>query len=164
MPKSTAMITDMTSVITNGPQAATTANAIAAAGPITDYPGVCKLQLEIMNEALNMLTLVNTVLDGSDPIKTTVGALIDVLDGSGSPSTAVLTDAAAAAVATPTAASVILATRAAGPIQDINGMLEAISVRFRQMKGVLTGLYGLTDNGTDSTNRTLLNNLVLVLV
>lgn len=34
------LITNLTTVATNGPSAVTTANAIAPAGPIEDYPGM----------------------------------------------------------------------------------------------------------------------------
>lgn len=40
---STAVITDMSSVITNGPSTATLSNSIAPSGAIMDYAGQCKL-------------------------------------------------------------------------------------------------------------------------
>lgn len=164
MPKSTAMLTDIGSVITTGPATATTANAISPTGPVTDYPGVCKLVQLALQEASVMLNKVKTVTDGSDPNLTPINKLIAVINGTASPSTAVLTDCTTLVTTAPTAASVVLANAANGPIQDSVGMLYAIQNRFQEMKSQLTALYGLTDSGTDSSNRTLLNNLVLVLV
>jgi hypothetical protein len=67
MPASTAVITDATTVATNGPNAATTAKSIAAAGPIIDYPGMVQ----------------NVILDFSN-LKDRVAALILATDSTDS--------------------------------------------------------------------------------
>jgi hypothetical protein len=48
-------IADMKTVIANGPQGATTANAIRPAGEIIGYPDCCNLVLLKLNEALVLL-------------------------------------------------------------------------------------------------------------
>ena len=57
MPASTTLITNMKTVQTNGPSTVTQANAIAAAGPITDYPGM-------VNGVILMLEEVKITLGG----------------------------------------------------------------------------------------------------
>jgi len=52
------LITDTNSVITNGPSATTTANAIAAAGPIQDYVGNTKQLLLKLQEAKTLAVLI----------------------------------------------------------------------------------------------------------
>lgn len=52
------LITDTKSLINNGPSTATTANAIAQAGPIMDYVGSSKQLLLKLNEALTLATLI----------------------------------------------------------------------------------------------------------
>lgn len=48
---STTLIANMNTVISNGQKAATTANAINQAGPITDYPGMLQSVLTNLQEA-----------------------------------------------------------------------------------------------------------------
>lgn len=60
---STNLIGDTKTVIANGPSSVTTANAIAAAGPIMDYPGNTEIIIKIFKEALALLTY---VLDNTD--------------------------------------------------------------------------------------------------
>jgi len=55
MPASTTLITNLNTVITNGPNAATTAKAIAQAGPIEDYPGMVQSVLLNLEEAKDKL-------------------------------------------------------------------------------------------------------------
>lgn len=43
MPNSTAVITDISTVITNGPSASTVSNCTVASGAIMDYAGMTKL-------------------------------------------------------------------------------------------------------------------------
>lgn len=164
MPKSTAMVTDITSVITNGPAAATTAKAIAAAGPIMDYPGVCKQVLLTMEEAAIALAAVKVDTDSGDGNLTLINGLLALLNGTSNPSTQAITDAKALAQTDFAAASDTLAIAAGGPIMDLKGMAYKIYRNFEEMVSPLTYLHTDTDSGTDSTNRTLLNNLLLVLV
>ncbi len=164
MPKSTAMITDMTSVITNGPAAVTTANAIAAAGPIMDYVGVCKLALLKMNEAEIALAVMKTDTDAGDGNLTQVNALLGLLNGTSGPSTAALADAGTLTTTAWAAASNVKAISATGPIMDLVGMAYKVLRALQELVPLLTYIKTNTDNGTDSTNRTLISNLLLVLV
>jgi hypothetical protein len=77
---STTYITDITSVITNGPNAATIAKAIAAAGPITDYVGMCYSVRTKLRQMNNLLTLMGTVTSASDD-STNKGLLADIVTG-----------------------------------------------------------------------------------
>jgi hypothetical protein len=63
MANSTAMITDMTTVATNGPSSVTTANAIAPAGPIEDYPGMVQ---SVITDLSDLKTKLNLVLVNTD--------------------------------------------------------------------------------------------------
>jgi hypothetical protein len=164
MPKSTAMITDMQSVITNGPQAITQANSSAAAGPIMDYIGVSNLMLLTMKECSNALKLVKTDTDAGDGNLTLINGLLAVLNGTGSPSTQAITDAKTLVGTAPSAPSATLASAPGGPIMDLKGMFNKIMLNLEELVSSLTYLHTNTDNGTDGTNRTLLANLLLVLV
>ena len=48
---STTLIANLKTVIANGPSTVTKANAIAQAGPITDYVGMCNSVLTNLDEA-----------------------------------------------------------------------------------------------------------------
>lgn len=165
MAKSTNMLADIASVISNGPAAATLALSIVASGAIMDYQGNTALAQETLQEAKNMLTTVKAVTDSTDTAELAlINGLLAVLSGTSNPSTQVLTDTATAVAAGANSASQAKAISATGPIQDYVGMLTAVQVRFQQLLGQLTALYNNTDTGTDGTNRTLLNQLVTVLV
>ncbi len=69
---STALITDINTVITNGPNAATKAKAIAAAGPIMDYPGVCNLVQMKFRELAVLIKSVITDTDATDSANLTL--------------------------------------------------------------------------------------------
>ena len=60
------LIADINSVIANGPSATTTANSIAAAGPIQDYIGNTKQVLLKLQEVLQLATLVINDTAASD--------------------------------------------------------------------------------------------------
>jgi hypothetical protein len=64
MANSTQVITDMKSVITNGPSNATLSNCIAPSGAIMDYAGNCKLLLYKMQE---ISVLIAKVYNQTDP-------------------------------------------------------------------------------------------------
>jgi hypothetical protein len=173
MPKSTSMLADVTSVVTNGPNAATQALAIAAGGPIMDYTGNVRNVRRMIEEALVVLggsTLkgIKAVLDGADPNLTLVNGLIALINGTGGPSTAALADLGTAITNGATAASAALAIAAGGPIMDIVGNLRLVQTKLNSAKVLLGGttLKGIKDvtDSTDSTNLTLVNNLILVLV
>lgn len=55
---STQGITDLNTVYTNGPSSVTTANAIAPAGPILDYPGMVLTAKRLLQEAKVLITAV----------------------------------------------------------------------------------------------------------
>lgn len=63
MANSTAIITDLGTVITNGPSTSTTAAAISASGNIQDYPGNCRL---LQLKAQEMAVLIAKVLAVTD--------------------------------------------------------------------------------------------------
>lgn len=81
-------VTDMAAVIANGPAAATTAKAIAAAGPIMDYVGICKLVLLKLQECYELLS----------PSPYIPKALISVTDSTDSANLALLIGVAAVLV------------------------------------------------------------------
>lgn len=58
------LITDMTTVSTNGPSTVTAANAIAAAGPIEDYVGNVKQCILKFQEVKTLATL---LINNTDP-------------------------------------------------------------------------------------------------
>ena len=63
MANSTTIITDLGTVVTNGPSSVTAANANAAAGPIMDYLGNVKL---LQLKAQEMAVLIVSVLAVTD--------------------------------------------------------------------------------------------------
>ena len=66
MANSTQIITDLGTVITNGPNAATTAKAINQAGPIMDYQGNVQLALLKAQELQQLMALIITDTDATD--------------------------------------------------------------------------------------------------
>jgi hypothetical protein len=66
MANSTAMITDITTVATNGPNAATTALSIVASGAIIDYPGMVQSVITDLSDLKTKLGLVLNDTDASD--------------------------------------------------------------------------------------------------
>ena len=77
---STSCITDLKSVLTTGPTAATKLKAIDAGGPIMDWQGMVQSALLNLEEANRKLTDVISVTDGSDGTKTTLQGVLDSLD------------------------------------------------------------------------------------
>jgi len=71
-----AIITQINTVISNGPTAATTTKANAAAGKIMDYPGNCKLVLLKLQECKNLVTDIVADTDAADPSLTTLNAIL----------------------------------------------------------------------------------------
>lgn len=74
-----AIITNINTVISNGPTAATTVKANAAAGKIMDYPGNCKLVLLKLQECKNLVTDLVADTDASDPSLTTLNSILSDL-------------------------------------------------------------------------------------
>lgn len=79
MPASTTLITDLETVITAGPTAATQAKAIDPAGPIMDYPGNCNLALTKLEETKALLKQVVTDTDAADPSLATLNNILTAL-------------------------------------------------------------------------------------
>jgi len=80
MAASTALITDLGSAITTGPNATSLANAIAAAGPITDLKGALELVRTKLQEARVLLVACDAVIDSGDAIQAGVTNVLDSLD------------------------------------------------------------------------------------
>lgn len=78
MANSTHIITDITTVITNGPNAATQALANVASGQIMDYEGNCNLILLKAQEMQVLLTAIIGDTDASDA--TNLGLLNGILN------------------------------------------------------------------------------------
>lgn len=161
MSASTNLLGDIGTVITNGPDSTTKANAIAAAGPIQDPAGNAALVKAHFQEAVNLLTLVDTVTDGSDGNKALVEGVIALLNGTASPSTAAITDLATAYAAGSTAASKALAIAAAGPIQDALGNISVARKKLQAASVLITAMVAVWHAGSD---KTLLSNMNLALV
>lgn len=162
MGASTALITDMTSVITNGPNAASLAKAINPTGPIMDYQGNCRLSLLKLQEAERLLTLLISVTDSGDASKTTLTAVVHAIDGLSAPSSALLTDMKTAIAAGPAAATKANAISATGPIDDYPGIENLVLLKLDEANVLLTSIKAVTDS-TDATNLTLINNLLTAL-
>jgi hypothetical protein len=64
----------MGTVITNGPSAATAANAIAAAGPIMDYVGMSHATRRKLQECKVLLNSIDTDTDSTDSSNKTLVA------------------------------------------------------------------------------------------
>ena len=73
---STALITNTKSVISNGPNAATKALAIAQGGPIMDYAGNCNLLLTKLQECEVLIGKIIQDTDATDA--TNLGLLQNV--------------------------------------------------------------------------------------
>lgn len=78
MSNSTTIITDITTVIANGPQGNTSALAIAASGKIMDYKGNCNLILLKAKEMKYLLTMIVADTD-SNQDATNLGLLNGIL-------------------------------------------------------------------------------------
>lgn len=152
---------DIGTVITNGPAAATVAAAIAAAGPINDYVGNSySLQLHL-REAKVQLTLVKSVTDSGDTANLAlINKLLAALNGTATPSTVLLTDIQSVIDTAPGAATTAAAIAAAGPIMDYFGMLNSIKLHLQEAYTIAKLLHSVTDNSTDSANKTLLADML----
>jgi hypothetical protein len=162
MPASTTLIVNLGTVITNGPGTLTKAACTAAAGPIGDYLGNCGLALLKLQEAEVLLKLIESVSDGSDTSKASITAVYHALAGLGGPDDTLLTTMAVVIAAGPTAASLILATTAAGPIMDYSGNCKLALLKLQEAYNLIYSLHAVT-NAADSANLTLLANLLLAL-
>lgn len=80
MEASTQLITDDKAAITTGPDATSTANAIAAVGPIQDLKGNLELLVVKLQETRRLIDEIDTVVDSGDPIQTQITDIKDSLD------------------------------------------------------------------------------------
>lgn len=71
-----SLLADLNSVTALTPTAATNTLANAAAGPINDVPGNLQICQSKAKELKQLLTTVTAAVDGSDPIKTLITALL----------------------------------------------------------------------------------------
>lgn len=163
MSASSSLIADTTTVITNGPATVTKANAIAPAGPIQDYQGNCKLLLLKFQESEVLLKVMVTDTDasGDSANLALINGIIAALAGTSSPSTAVLTDIKTVLTNKPQGTTGAKAIAAAGPIMDYIGNTKAVQRKLEECSVQLTSLISITDAGTDGTNKTLLQNILL---
>ena len=77
MTTSSALLTDIASVITTGPTTLSTAKSIAATGPINDLLGMLLLCQSKLKETKQLLTNIIAGLDASDGIKTTLTNMLN---------------------------------------------------------------------------------------
>jgi hypothetical protein len=163
MAKSTNLIGDIDTAIAAAPTAATAAKAIAAAGPIMDYVGMTKQVKLRITEALGMLTLLDPVVHSGDTTpQNAITSLKDLINGTGTPNTQVLTDLATVIAAGVNSTSAALAIAAAGPIQDPIGMFYAIRQKFADIKSMCGQIKNATDSGDSSL--TQIQQIIDVLV
>jgi hypothetical protein len=158
------LIGDTKSVISNGPNSTTQANAIAAAGPIMDYPGNVNLMLTKFQECNNILTRVKQDTDASDSTNLTlINKVLALLNGTSTPSTTALADLQTVYNNGPNATSQADAIAAAGPILDYPGMVKQARRVLEEVKELIG--YIITDTAAgDTTNLGLLNGILAVLV
>src|SRR5580692_3014153 len=90
---STNLIGDISTVITNGPNAASTAKAIAASGPILDYPGMTLSLKLTFQEAQVLLARLITDTDSTDSANLALlTGVAHALVGTSAPSAHVIAD------------------------------------------------------------------------
>lgn len=163
---SSSLIADIGTVITNGPSTTTQANSIAAAGPINDYVGNCNNLLSKFKECdvaiAKLKALTDAGTDGTN--RGLIAGVQALLEGTSSPSTAGLADLGTVYANGPSATTQSNAIAPAGPITDYPGMVRLCQKLLTEAKVLASKLVSVTDNGTDATNRGLLNGLVTALV
>src|ERR1035437_5054988 len=94
MPATTAMRTNINTVLTNGPNAATLALASAAAGPIMDYIGNTQLVKLRVDEISITATPLKTDTDAGDTANLAfLNGILDTIRGAGSPTGTMIADA-----------------------------------------------------------------------
>lgn len=160
MAASTNLIADMTTVVSDGPDSTTQANAIAAAGPIQDYVGNAAGALLKLQEADVALLAMLGIIDSSDGIKSGLTAIQHALTGAGSPSSTLLTDIQTAITAGPSVATQTRAIAPQGEIMDFVGMLHRVKRALQEAEVVIGYMITVTHTGAD---KTLLQNINLAL-
>jgi hypothetical protein len=165
MAASTNLIGDTTTVINNGPSTTTKANAIAAAGPIQDYPGNCQQSLLKLKEASVLLTAMKTDTDASGDATNLalLNGVLAALNGTGSPSSHVIADMKTMYSNQPQGTTPTKSIAAAGPIMDYVGVTRSVIRKLEETYALNVYIVDVTDAGTDGTNKTLLQNIQLTL-
>jgi hypothetical protein len=163
---STAMLTDIGTVITNGPSPLTKAAAIAPAGPINDYVGNCvglKLRLQ---EASNLLNIVKLGIDATDAtVLGLVNGVLGAINGTGGPSAACVVDLQTVATTGFNAASKAkqnygnITAGNTSPIQDAVGIVISARTVLANAISMATMLVACTSASDDNTNKGLLQGI-----
>ena len=169
---STSLIANMKSVQTSGPSSVTSANAIAQAGPITDYPGMVDNIVLVLQEAAVKVTNLLAVTDQTvpDPNYALLNQISGSLNGKSPNTTTLIANITQCETNGVSTASAALAIAQAGPIEDVLGMIRSIHLTLTEIKvdiggiGGVQGLIGLTDPTTDGSNLALLQNVLASLV
>lgn len=151
---STSAIVDITTVLSNGPTAATKVLAIAASGAIQDYVGNCEILQTKLKNAAQLLTMVLLVTDGSDGQLSNLQGCLAALKGTSSPNATLVTTMKAVVLAGPSSASKALAIAAAGPINDYPGNTGLLLTMFEEAYRLSTLIIAGTD-GSDGSLGTL---------
>jgi len=163
MAASSRLITDIGTVITNGPNAATIAKAIAAAGPIACYEDTAHASKLKLQEAQVMAKALYDVTNAADTAnKALLSGIYDVLRGSGTPTTTATTDMGTVITNGPGTLTAAAVLAAAGPIMDYIGRCKILKLKFQELFIMLTLLHDMTDS-TDSTNHNLIRDILLAL-
>lgn len=165
MSASSALLTDTQSLITNGPSTLTKAASIAAAGPIMDYIGNTRLVQLKLQKAVQLLTACYTNTSSSDDTtnRTLLAAVIAALNGTSAPSTTLITDMQTAITNGPSTLTKAACIAAAGAIMDYVGCTRIVRRVLEEANVLLGAIKTNTSNSDDSTNLTLINNLLLAL-
>lgn len=159
---STNIISDAKAIYAQAPTSATVIKAIAAAGPIMDYPGMSEVSIVNAQEADNALVRILSVTDSGDGNKAGLTAIQHCLTGQSAPSTTLLTTIKAAYVAGPSVATAANAIAAGGPIMDYSGMLKAVQRYLEELFVRYTRMVQVTDSS--DPNLTTINGILAVLV
>ncbi len=159
MSASATVIANTKTVISNGPNAATLAKAIAAAGPIQDYLGnVNGLLLRFASVATQLAALKSVTDSGDSANLALINKLLAAMNGTSTPSTTYIADATTVFTNGPGATTKANAIAAAGPIMDYLGNVALVITKLQEAAVLLDAIIAVTDS-TDSTNLTLLNSI-----
>jgi hypothetical protein len=183
MAASVKLIKDMQTVISNGPSVTTSANAIAAAGPIMDYVGGTNLVLLKFEECAELLSASGTTaiprgilsVTASGDDSTNLALLQGIqatLTNLTAPSAHVIADMKTVISNGPSTTTKANAVAAGGPIMDYPGNCTAVLIKLEECSELLSasgagaipkGIVFVTASSDDNTNLSLLQNVQLVL-
>lgn len=165
MPASTALLTDIGTVITNGPSANTKTAANAAAGPVQDVLGNAKLVQLKLQESKILLTalLANTSNSDDATNRGLVNGVLAAINGTSTPSATVITDIKTIFTSGPSALTQAASIAAAGAIMDYQGNMRGVRRKLEECFILLTTVKAVTNASDDSANLALVNNLLTTL-